>query len=170
MNILNDNKKDKFKSTMAIETVNNLDDKRMRDMIDKFEGHYFNEVKYHIMEHHSMAALMLYCNDAPSDEFGVNTLHVIFCVDPVYEQLAKPMVEGMYKRFMRIAHESVEGNLHPVFSIGELSFVETISNDEENDILSSSKFAGHQHPLLDVIENIWNNEEEDNMREEGKII
>lgn len=174
MNIFNDNKKDCFISTFDIETVNNLDDKRMLDMINKFNGYYFNEVKYHIMEHYGMASLILYCNNTPND--NRSTLHVVFCVDPTCEQLAKPMIEGMYKRFIRIAHESVEGksvegDMCPVFSIGELSFVETISNDEENKELANSKFApGHQHPLLDVIEHIWNKEENDDDREEGKII
>lgn len=172
MNIFNDNKKDGFISTIDIETVNNLDDKRMLDMINKFSGYYFNEVKYHIKEHYGMAALILYCNNAPNeDKIGRSTLHVVFCVDPKYEQLAKPMIEGMYKRFIRTAYKSVEGNEFPIFSIGENSFCECLSNDEENNVLASSKFApGHQHPLLDVIEHIWIEEENDDNREEGKII
>ena len=169
MNIFNDNKKDYFISTIDIETVNNLDDKRMLDMINKFNGYYFNEVKYHIKEHYGMASLILYCNNAPNDNRG--TLHVVFCVDPTCEQLAKPMVEGMYKRFIRIAHKSVEGNEFPIFSIAENSFCECLSSDEENKEIASSKFApGHQHPLLDVIESIWEEEENDDEREEGKII
>lgn len=171
MNIFNEDKKDNFASTIDIETVNNLDDKRMRDMIDKFKGYYFNVVKYHIKEHYGMATLMLYCNNAPSDdEYDGSTLHVIFCVDPSCEQLAKPMIEGMYKRFIRIAHESVEGNMFPIFSIGENTFVEALSNSEENKGLNSQFSFGHQHPLLDVIERIWEEEENDDDREEGKII
>jgi hypothetical protein len=171
MNIFNEDKKDNFASTIDIETVNNLNDKRMRDMIDKFKGHYFNVVKYHIMEHYGMATLMLYCNNAPSDdEYDGSTLHVTFCVDSTYEQLAKLMVEGMYKRFIRVARESVEGNMHPVFSIGEVTFTEALSNAEENKELESQFAFGHQHPLLDVIENIWEEEENDDDREEGKII
>ncbi len=171
MNIFNEDKKDNFASTIDIETVNNLDDKRMMDMIDKFKGHYFNVVKYHIKEHYGMATLMLYCNNAPSDdEYDGSTLHVIFCVDSTYEQLAKLMVEGMYKRFIRIVHESVKGNMFPVFSIGENTFVETLSNSEENKGLKSQFSFGHQHPLLDVIERIWEEEENDDNREEGKII
>ena len=170
--IFNEDKKDKFTSTIDIETVNNLDDKRMRDMIDKFKGNYFNVVKYHIMDHHSIAALMLYCNSATSDdEYDGSTLHVIFCVDSTHEQLAKTMVEVMYKRFIRIAHESVEGNMFPVFSIGENTFVEALSNNDETKDPERCQFAfGHQHPLLDVIENIWEEEENDDDREEGKII
>ena len=171
MNIFNEDKKDKFVSTIDIETVNNLDDKRMRDMIDKFKGHYFNVVKYHIMEHYGMAALMLYCNNASSDdEYDGSTLHVVFCVDSTYEQLAKCIVEGMYKRFIRIAHESVEGNMHPVFAIGENTFIEALSNNEENKEPDSLFSFGNQHPLLVTIENIWNEEENDDNREEGKII
>lgn len=172
MNIFNDNKKECFISTFDIETANNLDDKRMRDMIDKFSGWYFNEVKYHIKEHYGMASLILYCNNAPNeDKFGRSVLHVVFCVDPTCEQLAKPMIEIMYKCFIRIAHESVEGNMFPIFSIGENSFCETLSNDEENKGLANSKFApGHQHPLLDVIEHIWEEEENDDDIEEGKIV
>lgn len=171
MNIFNEDKFDNFASTIDIETVNNLDDKRMMDMIDKFKGHYFNVVKYHITEHYGMATLMLYCNDAPSaDEYDGSTLHVIFCVDSMYEQLAKLMVEGMYKRFIRVAHKSVEGNMFPIFSIGENTFIETLSNSEENKELESQFSFGHQHPLLDVIERIWNEEENDENREEGKIV
>jgi len=171
MNLFNEDKKDKFTSTIAIETVNNLDDKRMKAMIDQFKGHYFNVVKYHIMEHYNIAALMLYCNNAPSDdEYDGSTLHVIFYVDSTHEQLAKPMVEVMYKRFIRIVHESVKGNMHPVFSIGEATFTEALSNSEENKDPESQFGFGHQHPLLDIIENIWNEEENDDNREEGKII
>jgi hypothetical protein len=171
MNLFNEDKKDKFTSTIAIETVNNLDDKKMNAIIDQFKGHYFDVVKYHIMEHCNIAALMLYCNNAPSDdEYDGSTLHVIFCVDSTHEQLAKPMVEVMYKRFIRIAHESVEGNMHPVFSIGEATFAEALSNSEENKEPESQFGFGHQHPLLDIIENIWNEEENDDNREEGKII
>lgn len=162
MNIFNEDKKDNFASTIDIETVNNLDDKRMRDMIDKFKGYYFNVVKYHIKEHYGMATLMLYCNNAPSDdEYDGSTLHVVFCVDPTCEQLAKPMVEGMYKRF-------INGVGRP--------FVEALSNSEENKgpksqfSLKSQFSFGHQHPLLDVIERIWEEEENDDNREEGKII
>lgn len=171
MNLINYEKTDGFTSTIAMENINNLfeDDSRMKRMIDKFNGHYFNEIRYHVMEHYGMATFMLYCNNAPSnDVFEGTTLHAIFCVDTDYDQLAKMMVEGTYKRFIKAVHESVKGNMNPIFSIGTNTFGETLSNDEENESVNDS--FGHQHPLLDVIENIWNKEEEDNMREEGKII
>ena len=87
--------------------------------------------------------------------------YFIFCVDPNCDQIAKTMIEGTYKRFMKAVHENSYGN----FGIDLNAFGESLSNMEENE----GSFR-HQHPLLDVIENIWTEEENDDDREDGKII
>lgn len=169
MNLFNEDKTDRFTSTIEMENINNLSDNRMKDMIDKFKGHYFNEIRYHIMEHYGMSALMLYCNNAPSkDVYEGTTLHAIFCVDPDYNPLCNTIIESTYKRFIKAVYASIEGNEKPTFSAGTEPFIETLSNSEENHPVNDS--FGHQHPLLKVIENIWNREENDDKREEGKII
>lgn len=169
MNLFNEDKIDKFTSTIEMDNINNLSDNRLKDMIDSFKGHYFNLIRYHIMEYCGMSSLILYCNNAPSsDTFEGATLHAIFCVDPKYDKLSRSIIETTYKKFIKAVHNSVDNNENPIFSIGTETFGETLSRDEENHSVNDS--FRYQHPLLDVIENIWIEEENDDNREEGKII
>lgn len=162
MFILNEEKTFPFVSTIAMESMRRLfeDEHLMTGMLRKFKGSYFNEIRYHIMEYCGDPTFMLYHNDDENKHPG-NTLHAIFCVDPNCDQIAKTMIEGTYKRFMKAVHENSYGN----FGIDLNAFSESLSNMEENE----GSFR-HQHPLLDVIDNIWAEEENDDNREEGKII
>ena len=155
MEIENNDKYDPFTSIMTAETMSDLlaNNKKFEEMLDVFRGYTFDHVTYHIREKYGASMLMMYTNTAieKAPMSIKRTLHVAFCVDSDYLSLAKAMVVTTYKRFS----ETIDAN-PTMFDKKDSAFVEdlVVCDDE----------------ILNVIKNIWEEEENDDNREEGKII